>query len=52
MKYSTSILILLGLTSRYAYAYEECSHCKVILEEDGVKWGAENRDWCGKYYIK
>ncbi|KAG4087505.1 Six-hairpin glycosidase-like protein [Neocallimastix lanati (nom. inval.)] len=46
MKYSTSILILLGLTSRYAYAYEECSHCKVILEEDGVKWGAENRDWC------
>ncbi|KAG4101409.1 hypothetical protein H8356DRAFT_1305814 [Neocallimastix lanati (nom. inval.)] len=45
MKYIYSILFLFGLSSRLAFAYEECKGCGVVYEDD-MKWGVENDDWC------
>jgi len=48
MKYIYSILFLFGLSSRLAFAYEECKGCGVVYEDD-MKWGVENDDWCSKF---
>jgi len=45
MKY-LSLLSLLFVSYKYVNAYSDCNGCNVILEEDGVQWGAENNDWC------
>ncbi|ORX49649.1 alpha/beta-hydrolase [Piromyces finnis] len=44
MKYIASLLLLAGISAVKAYDY--CNACGVVLEEDGVKWGVENNDWC------
>ncbi|ORX83951.1 Six-hairpin glycosidase [Anaeromyces robustus] len=45
MKYLSSLLFLVGLSSRLVHAYEECKGC-VVYYEDDTKWGIENDDWC------
>jgi enterochelin esterase-like enzyme len=46
MKYFNSLLLLLGMSSSLVHAYEDCEGCYVVTEEDGIKWGVENNDWC------
>jgi len=45
MKYISSLLFLVGLSSRLVHAYDECKGCNVVYEDD-TKWGVENDDWC------
>jgi len=55
MKYLSSLLFLVGLSSRLVHAYDECKGCNVILFEDDIAWGVENDDWCSKcksFYIE
>ncbi|ORX80546.1 alpha/beta-hydrolase [Anaeromyces robustus] len=40
------LLSLLFVSYRAVNAYSNCQGCRVILEENGVKWGVENNDWC------
>ncbi|ORX49651.1 alpha/beta-hydrolase [Piromyces finnis] len=37
-------LILAGVN--FVHAYQECYGCNVVMEENGVKWGVENNQWC------
>jgi enterochelin esterase-like enzyme len=46
MKYLSSLFLLLGMSSSFVHAYDECQGCAVVYVEDGVKWGVENNDWC------
>jgi len=45
MKYLSSLLLLVGLSSNLVHAYDECKGCAVVYEDD-TKWGVENDDWC------
>eukprot|EP00833_Pecoramyces_ruminatium_P005792 jgi/Orpsp1_1/1179824/evm.model.c7180000070901.1 len=45
MKYLSSLLLLVGLSSNLVHAYDECKGCTVVYEDD-TKWGVENDDWC------
>jgi len=45
MKYFSSLLFLVGLSSSLVRAYDECNGCYVVYEDD-MKWGVENDDWC------
>eukprot|EP00833_Pecoramyces_ruminatium_P014268 jgi/Orpsp1_1/1188300/evm.model.d7180000063732.1 len=46
MKYLNSLLLVLGMSSSLVHAYDDCKGCNSVYEEDGVKWGVENDDWC------
>eukprot|EP00833_Pecoramyces_ruminatium_P014383 jgi/Orpsp1_1/1188415/evm.model.d7180000064644.1 len=46
MKLISSILLIAGISLGYVKAYPNCSGCRVVVTEDGVKWGVENNDWC------
>jgi len=47
MKYLSSLLLIASLGSSLVHAYDECKQtCNNVYEEDGVKWGVENNDWC------
>ncbi|KAG4085966.1 alpha/beta-hydrolase [Neocallimastix lanati (nom. inval.)] len=46
MKYLSSLLFLIGISSKLVHAYSECRGCAVYYVEDGVNWGVENDDWC------
>ena len=37
------------MSSSLVHAYEDCEGCYVVTEEDGIKWGVENNDWCSKF---
>jgi len=46
-----SILTLSFLGYGFVQAYDNCSTCRVVTVEDGIQWGVENNDWCGKFRI-
>jgi len=50
MKYFSSLLFLVGLSSSLVRAYDECNGCYVVYEDD-MKWGVENDDWCSTFKI-
>jgi len=41
-----TVLSLLLVSRSFAKTYKECTNCKVVTEEDGVKWGIQNKEWC------
>jgi len=51
MRYNNILSLLLLTSFKYVNAYSDCTNCKVITVEDGVKWGAQNNEWCISKFI-